>query len=256
MLNQPYPILEFDPDRNAFIRPEKMITPIEGIAEPAVMCFFSDAIEKIIESHPHKIIAHLRGEGIRLPIYQLEYKGQQIVLVQAVVSSCWAAAHIEELVAFGCKKFIACGGCGVLQGELALGHLIIPTSAVRDEGTSYHYAPPSREIEMDEAGIKAVETTLTEAGVAYIKGKTWTTDALFRETPGKIALRKQEGCVVVEMEASAFIAAARYNNVPFGQILYAGDSLEGAEWDSRNWHTQENLREYVLRLAMDASLKL
>ena len=256
MLNQPYPILEFDPDRNAFIRPEKLLTKIENIAEGAVMCFFADAIEKILAENPHKTVAHLVGEGLRLPVYQVEYKGKQVVLVQAVVSACWAAAHIEELVAYGCKKFIACGGCGVLQNELAVGHLIIPTSAVRDEGTSYHYAPPSREIEMDEAGIRAVEAALTDAGAPYIKGKTWTTDAIFRETPAKIAMRKQEGCVTVEMEASAFIAAARYNNVPFGQILYAGDSLEGEEWDGRNWNKREDIREYVLKLAMDACLKL
>jgi len=256
MINQPYPILEFDPDRNAYIRPEKFIKPIEGIADGAVVCFFIDAIEKFLTEHPHKIITHLKGEGIRLPVYQVEYKGQQLVLVQAVVSACWAAGHIEELTAYGCKKFIACGGCGVLQNDLAVGHLIIPTSAVRDEGVSYHYAPPSREIDMDEAGVKAVESALTEAGAPYIKAKTWTTDAFFRETPAKIALRRQEGCVTVEMEASAFIAVARYNNVPFGQILYAGDSLASEEWDGRDWQKQEDTREYVLKLAMDACLKL
>lgn len=226
MLQQTYPILEFDPDRNAFIRPERFIKPIEGISERAVICFFSDAIAKVLEEFPHKVISQIKAEGLILPVYQLDYKGQQIVLVQAIVGAPHAAGHIEELTAKGCKKYIACGGCGVMQNDLAVGHLIIPTSAVRDEGTSYHYAPPSREIEMDEVAVQAIEAALTESKAPYIKAKTWTTDAIFRETPGKIALRKQEGCVTVEMETSAFIAAAKYNNVPFGQILYACDSLE------------------------------
>ena len=144
MLQKDFPILEFDADRNAFIRPENWTQPIEGISERAVICFFADAIEKIIEKYPNKVITHLKGEGTIIPVYQIEYKGQQVVLVQAIVGAPWAAAHIEELTAYSCKKYIACGGCGVMQKDIAVGHLIIPTSAVRDEGTSYHYAPPSR----------------------------------------------------------------------------------------------------------------
>jgi nucleoside phosphorylase len=69
-------------------------------------------------------------------------------------------------------------------------------------------------------------------------------------------LRKSEGCVAVEMETSAFIAAARYNNVMFGQILYAGDSLAGDEWDNRGWLARNDIRNFVLGLALDSCLRL
>lgn len=255
MINKDFPILEFDQDRNAFIRPERLLEPLD-ISQRAVLCFFSDAIEKILEEFPHKIVTHLKGEGLVLPVYELDYKGQKIVLVQSIVGAPWAAGHIEELTARGCRKFMACGGCGVLQEDIAVGHLIIPVSAVRDEGTSYHYAPPSREIHMNERVVKAIEATLTAQNAPYIKAKTWTTDAFFRETPGKINLRKQEGCVAVDMEASAFIAVAAYNNVDFGQIFYAGDSLAGEAWDSRQWQKRGNIREAVLKLAIDACINL
>ncbi|MCL2216923.1 MAG: nucleoside phosphorylase [Defluviitaleaceae bacterium] len=255
MLHHEFPILEFDEDRNAFIRPERLIKPID-ISERAVICFFADAIESVIAKHPHKIVASLRGEGLTLPVYELDYNGHRVVLVQAIVGAPWAAAHIEELTAYGCRKYVACGGCGVLQKELAVGHLIIPTTAVRDEGTSYHYAAPSREISMCERTVQAIEETLTEHKVPYIKGKTWTTDAIFRETPAKVQHRKQEGCVAVEMEASAFMAAAQYNQVTFGQILYAGDSLAGEEWDNRGWHSRTEIRELVLNLALSCCLKM
>lgn len=256
MLQRDFPILEYDHDRDAFIRPERLLAPVEGIPEHAVICFFLDAIEKILAQYPHKVIARLKGEGLILPVYEVDYDGKKIVLVQAIVSAVWAAGHIEELTAYGCRKYIACGGCGVLQKDIAVGHLIIPTSAVRDEGTSYHYAPPSREIAMDEEVVQVIEETLQAKKAPYIKAKTWTTDAFFRETPGKIKLRKDEGCVTVEMEASAFMAVAAYNNVKFGQILYAGDSLAGEVWDNRSWNKRDDIREAVLRLAMDTCLRL
>jgi len=255
MLKGDYPILEFDQDRNAFIRPERLLEPLD-ISERAVLCFFTDAIEKILTEYPHEIVTYLKGEGLVLPVYELDYNGEKIILVQSIVGAPWAAAHIEELTARGCKKYMACGGCGVLREDIAVGHLIIPTSAIRDEGTSYHYAPPSREISMNERVVQVIEETLREKSAPYIKAKTWTTDAFFRETPGKIQLRKEEGCVAVDMEASAFIAVAAYNGVDFGQIFYAGDNLGGEAWDSRRWQSRADIREAVLKLALDTCLRL
>lgn len=255
MIEKEYPIIEFDEDRNAFIKPNNVIQPIE-IAENCVLCFFSEAIEKILDEYPHRIAANFKAESLRLPVYELEYKGQKVALIQAGVGAPVAGAQIEELTAFGCRKFIACGSCGVLQKEIAVGHLIIPTAAVRDEGTSYHYVKPSREIQADEKVVQKIEETLKEQNVPYIKAKTWTTDAFYRETPTKIKQRKAEGCVTVEMEASAYMAVSQYNNVEFGQILYAGDNLGGEIWDSRNFSSRTEIREFVLRLALDACIKL
>lgn len=250
-----YPILEFDDDKDAFINPRKLIAPID-IPKKAVICFFSDAIEKLLSEYHHKIVTHLSFEGFKIPVHEVNYNGERIALVQAIVGAPLAAAFIEELATYGCRKFMACGGCGVLQKDIAVGHLIIPVSAVRDEGTSYHYVKPSREISMDSHAISVIAATLTEQNVPYIKGKTWTTDAVYRETNAKIKLRKEEGCITVEMEASAFMAAAQYNGVEFGQILYAGDSLAGDAWDNRTWTTRTDIRESVLKLALDACLRL
>ena len=255
MLQKDFPILEYDGDKKAYIRPEIFIKPID-ISERAVFCFFMDAIEKVLTEYPHKVVTHMKGEGLSFPVYELEYKNERIALVQSIPGAPCAAAHIEEMTAFGCRKYIACGGCGVLQKDIAVGHLMIPVSAVRDEGTSYHYVAPSREIVMNERVVGVIEDTLTENKVPYIKAKTWTTDAFYRETPGKIQLRKEEGCVTVEMETSAFIAVAEYNQVDFGQILYAGDSLAGEVWDGRTWTERADIREFVLKLAMDACLRM
>jgi len=256
MLQNEFPILEFDEDKNAFIRPSKTIHAIAGIPERCVLCFFSEAIEKILSEYAHKIITYFKSEAGNYPLYELDYKGEKIILMQAFVGAPLAAGQIEEISAVGCKKIIACGMCGVLQKELAVGHLIIPTSAVRDEGTSYHYVKPSREITANERIVKIIEDFLLENKIPYIKAKTWTTDAFYRETPAKIAQRKSEGCVTVEMENSAYVAASQFNNVEFGQILGSGDSLAGEEWDNRNWDKRTGIREFILRLTLDICIKM
>lgn len=255
MLKKEFPILEFDGDRTAFIRPELFIKPVD-ISEKAVICFFEDAIAKILADYPHRIATNVRSEGAAMPVYELDYNGEKVALVQALVGAPMAAWYIEELTACGCKKYIACGGCGVLHKDIAVGHLIIPISAVRDEGTSYHYAPPSREISMSSRAVDIIEAVLLEQKAPFIKAKTWTTDAFYRETPAKVQLRKDEGCVTVEMETSAFIATAQYNGVEFGQILYAGDSLAEDSWDGREWNNRTDIREAVLKLAIEACIKL
>ncbi|MDR0999694.1 MAG: nucleoside phosphorylase [Clostridiales bacterium] len=255
MAQKEFPILEFDEDRNAFIRPSQRLHPID-IAEGCVLCFFAEAVEKILVKYPYKLVKTLISESSRPPVYELDYNGKRVVLVQAIVGAPLAAGQIEELTALGCRKYIACGGCGALQKEIAVGHLIIPTAAVRDEGTSYHYVEPSREISLNERVISVIAKTLTEQKVPYIKSKTWTTDAFYRETPAKIQQRKAEGCVTVEMETSAYAAAAQYNGVDFGQILYAGDNLGGDVWDERAWHDRSGIRAFVLQLALDVCIRL
>jgi uridine phosphorylase len=252
-----YPILEFDSERTAIIEPSKVI-PRKDLPERCVLCFFNDVIASVDASDSIRttIVHHIGSEIGKVPVYVVEHNGQPCTVVHPGVGAPLAAGFLEELIALGCTKFIACGGAGVLNGDLAVGHLVIPTSAVRDEGTSYHYLPPGREVAPSPEGVAAIEAVLTERQVPYVKGKTWTTDALYRETPGKVARRRAEGCITVEMEASAFFAVAQFRGVTFAQILYSGDDLSGAEWDSRDWFKRESIRERVFWLAVEAAQRL
>ena len=120
-----------------------------------------------------------------------------------------------------------------------VGEIIIPTSAVWDEGTLYHYVEPSRVITCHKATFEAAITILADMGVPFSIGKTWTTDAIYRETPDMIDLRRSEGCVTVEMETAAFFAVSKYYDIPLIQLLYIGDDVSGSTWNSRNWNTQK-----------------
>jgi uridine phosphorylase len=245
------PILEFDKSRTAVIEPHIVHTPRE-VPEHCVLCFFQDVIDDVCGAA--RVIHSPWGEEGAHPTYELEFGGRRLVVTHPRVGAPMSAAILESLIAIGCRKFIACGGAGVLVPSVVLGHLVVPTSAVRDEGTSYHYLPASREVGPSPSALAAIESVLKSHGHDYLLGKTWTTDALYRETRAKVERRKREGCLTVEMEAAAFFAVAKFRGVEFAQILYAGDDLSG-EWDHRNWMKHE-VRERMFHLSAEACLML
>jgi uridine phosphorylase len=252
MTDDEAPILEFDPSREAVIEP-CMLHPHQDAPECCVLCFFQDAIAAELDRRDHRLIRTLNSEMARHPVYEVDWDSRPVVIAHPRVGAPMAANMLEAAISMGCRRFVACGGCGVLT-DLPVGHLIVPTDAVRDEGTSYHYLPPSRTVAPDASVVAEIERTLRGAGVPYVAGKTWTTDAVYRETPAQVARRRDEGCVCVEMEASALFAVARFRGVAIGQILYAGDDLSGVAWDHREWNTQTAVRARLLELAVDAVL--
>ena len=116
--------------------------------------------------------------------------------------------------------------------------------------------PRVREVIANPLGVAALETALKQKGLPYLIGKTWTTDAPYRETASKVALRKNEGCLTVEMEAASFMAVAEFRKVILGQVLYGGDDLSGDEWNDRDWVSQHDVRENLFWLSAEACLTL
>jgi uridine phosphorylase len=250
-----YPILEFDPTPTALIEPSRVLKPID-IPEHCVLCFFQEVVTQVCGESKVRTVKHLNSEIGLNPIYEMAIEGKRLAMVHPGVGAPLSAAFLEELIALGCRKFIACGGSGVLNREIAVGRMVVPDCAVRDEGVSYQYLPPAREVAASPAGVQAIVETLQRHGIPYVVGKTWTTDAIYRETPARIVRRKAEGCLTVEMEAAAFFAVAQFRGVTFAQILYGGDDLSGSEWDHRDWLRQASTREKVFWLAAEACLKL
>jgi uridine phosphorylase len=250
------PLIEFDPDRKGLIEPEHIHKDI-GLPEHCVMPFYGSLAEKLRRDGRLEKVHQLASLTLTpIGVHKMEFEGKPVTVAGLGVGAPLAAAILEELIALGCRKFVACGSAGVLKTELQRGAVIIPGSAVRDEGTSYHYCPPSREIEMDRDVVDKLEQVLRKHHVDYEIGKTWTTDAFYRETRGKIARRKVEGCLTVDMECSALLAVARFRNVKFGQYLAAGDDVSGDEWDPRYVNFKMTIQEKIFWLSVEACLSL
>jgi uridine phosphorylase len=250
-----YPILEFDSTPEAFIEPSKLIRALD-LPEHCVICFFREVIDKVIAEYHAKAVVEYKWEDGPHHIYEISYHGKRLAFFHPGVGAPIAAGLLEEAIAYGCRKFMACGGCGVLEKDIAVGHLIVVSSAVRDEGVSYHYLPPSREVTANTEAIHALVKTLEDRGIPYRVGKTWTTDAPYRETLRKITRRREEGCLTVEMESASLMAVAQFRNAIFGQALYGGDDLSGVEWDNRQWTSRSDVRENLFWLCAEACLRL
>ncbi|MCA9866939.1 MAG: nucleoside phosphorylase [Anaerolineae bacterium] len=255
MLEHDYPILEHDPSSEALIEPSRLISPID-IPTHCVLCFFQDVIAGLREQGRLRVVHMLGSEMGPNPVYETIIDGRPLIVMHPGVGAPLAGGFMDELIALGCRHFVACGGAGVLAPDMVVGHVVVPDSAVRDEGTSYHYLPPSREVAPSPAAVAAIITTLQRHNVPYLVGKTWTTDAFYRETAARVARRRAEGCLTVEMEAATLFAVGRFRGVSVGQLLYSGDDLSGAEWNGRQWRDRTPIREQLFRLAAGACLML
>lgn len=254
VIKNAFPILEYDEDENGVIRPNRHNRSL--LPEICVMTFFGEVLESFITKYKVEIKNKYRSEMRDFPIYVLEYCGVELCLVQAVVGSASIAIMTDFLIGYGVKQIIACGGCGVLD-DIPAGDVIIPITALRDEGASYHYLPPARDIHLDQHTISCIKSVLEENGVPFIECKTWTTDALFRETPDMVRYRKEEGCQVVEMECATLACIAEFRKIKFGQLLYSGDILfDLSNYDERNWFNNVTAREKLFYLSLKVAVKL
>lgn len=253
--NNQYPIIDFDPDRDAIIRPFMTEDPPD-FPELVVMCFFKEVVEKVAEQTAARTVYVGKSEVGLVPYYEINYQGERVGFFQAFVGAPLAVGFMEIAIAMGGKKFIVCGGSGVLNPDLAVGHIIIPTAAVRDEGTSYHYLPPAFEIALNPRVVQRIESVVRGENLPYLLTKTWTTDAFYRETKGRAAQFKQAGCDCVDMEASALAALAEFHGVEFGALFYGGDLVHADGWDHRGWNNRTEIRENLFWLAVKACLSL
>jgi uridine phosphorylase len=249
------PLLEGDFDAAGVIEPTAIV-PVKDIPGTAVLCFFPEIVEMIAQRPDARRVARLRSEIGPNPIWEIDHSGHRLTVLQPGVGAPLAAAFLEEIIAMGVRRLIACGAAGALVPELALGHAVVVDSAIRDEGTSYHYLPAGRVIDADEHARTTLIKTLERLDIPHVVGRTWTTDAIYRETRSKVDSRVAERCLVVEMEAAALFAVAQYRQVILGQLLLAGDSLAGEIWDDRGWTTARTAREKLFWIAADAAIAL
>lgn len=234
---------EFDTSLTAVINPWNIIKPVEGIPRVAVACYSHVTFERIVgELGAHIIAETSSANGIK-PIYKAKYKDTEVAIFMIDVGAPMSVGMLEDVYQMGVQKVIIFGTCGVLDSSIEDCSIIIPEIAVRDEGTSYHYADPTDEIGVNDKYISTLKNLLNELRVKYTIDKVWTTDAFYRETQDKVNRRKEQGCICVDMECSANAAVAQFRGKELVQFFYAADNLDSEQWDVRSLSNYDRLEE-------------
>ncbi len=253
VIKNEFPILEFDSDDSAIIMPRHENLDLQ-LPKKAVYVFVEGYVDKYAEKNNCRKAGEFLSATKRFPVYITKHKGEEVCLCQAPVGAAAAAQFMDWLIGYGVSQIVSAGSCGVLE-SFDEGEFLIPVKALRDEGTSYHYLPPSRFVDVSETALTAIEKTMERHNLPYTSVVTWTTDGFYRETKGMVEYRKNEGCRVVEMECAALAACAQRRGAVWGEILYTADTLADVEnYDERNWGG--NAYEYALTLCLDAVLNI
>ena len=248
-------INSFDNTTEEILKPNNIVNKIKNFPEVLILVFKDRFFEYLQKNYNLEIIGYL-NTGLHFPIYKFNYNNKEFAITKTILGSSGSAAIIEELIAMGSKKILIFGTCGTLDKNILKGHFIIPTYAYRDEGTSYHYMKPSDFIKINTANN--LSNIFDELNIPYITGKTWTTDALYRETAGNFKKRKEQGCIVVEMECSAIMAVSQFRKIPVYQFLYGSDTLDGTQWDKRevDSNSKESIEKNILNISLKIAEKL
>lgn len=249
---------EFDMNQKAVINAEMMISRIDNFPEVTISCFSRHLFEKVLTYFDAKLLYELsNGSGVS-PVYEIEYKNHRLAVYHSFVGEPACVAMYEEMIALGSKRLVLLGNCGVLDKNIKDCGIIIPIRAIRDEGTSYHYAQASDFIDVNHKYKDLFIEVLNEAGYPFIEGTTWTTDAPYRETQDKIKRRKEQGAVAVEMECAGMQALCNFRRTDFFQFFYAGDNLDHESWDPRSLSGLSKLDEKskIMFLAFELGLKM
>ncbi|HFI0959185.1 TPA: nucleoside phosphorylase [Streptococcus suis] len=231
-------LLEEFENTRAVIEPEdvcRLRKETHEVCDTLIYSFNGEIVERVSQSEQARFGGYVSSLNGKHPWYLYETEDMTVAVMLATIGAPMAVGHLEELKACGFENFIVLGSCGVLDKSLAADKIILPSSALRDEGTSYHYAPASDEINYDPALLLTMEKALDQAGIEHVRAKTWTTDAFYRETAAKVKRRLAAGAMVVDMEASAIMAWANFRQAKVYQFFYTADYVDHHknEWDTR-----------------------
>ena len=153
LIKNEIPILEYDTEKKAIIMPGHGWD--YKFTKKAVMLFMEEEIDNYVSSHDCEVVGEFESITKKFPVYKIVHNGEKIVFCQAPLGGAAATHIMDQLIGGGAREIIATGCCGSLIDDTE-GDFFIPTAALRQEGASYHYLPPAREVEMNDRAIQAI----------------------------------------------------------------------------------------------------
>ncbi len=164
-------------------------------------------------------------------LYDFDQAGRTLGIVGCAVGAPFAVLVAEQLFASGCRFLISVTSAGQIAPLAAPPYFVVIDRALRDEGTSYHYAAPSEFAHADRSIVAFALSAIGTLGIPVHQGASWTTDAPFRETAGAIAAARARGILAVEMEAAALYTFAAVHQRPVLCLAHVTNTMGLVEGD-------------------------
>lgn len=218
------------------------------LVEKCLIIFSIDIHNHLLNNFECEQISTLSACNGEIPIYKINYEGEDIAFYLTGIGSAVASSFCYEAHWLtGATKFIMFGSCGSLDREKTEGKFIVPTESYRGEGASYYYAEPADYIEIKNG--KKLSAIFDKLNVPYVAGRVWTTDSIIRETVGLVDRLKNDGCVAVEMELAGVQAVCDFYGLELYDFLEAGDVLEESGYEVEGLHgANHNLGKLYIAL--------
>jgi purine-nucleoside phosphorylase len=153
-----------------------------------------------------------------------------LAVVGPLVGAPYAVMLLETLIAWGAERILFFGWCGAISDGVKIGDIILPDSAIIDEGTSSHYISNNSLSRPSPLIVAQAREYLNEKDFRFHHGKIWSTDAVFRETRDKVLSFQKQNVLAVDMEMSSVFTVAKFRDVDAGGILIVSDELSTLKW--------------------------
>jgi len=214
------------------LRPELLVPAVTlgGLRERSLV--IQERVLIVLTDPDLKGAGRLAGakEQVSWRPYRRIYRSEGLTIARSPMVAPNVVAMAEELFAYGGRTFVLFGYCGALDEGMEPGDVFLPTEALREEGTSYHYLPPGHPALASAELLEGLLHALQDKGLNPKTGKVWTTDALYRETEGKIRRYRTEGYLAVEMECSALFSWATFKGAKACAVLVVSDRFTPQGW--------------------------
>lgn len=232
----------FDESR-PLLNPENIYTK-GSIADICIVTFSHEVLEDVLKRYDYKEETCAATANGKIQVYSFLKGNDKILFYMSPIGAACAGCIMDEVSYLtGATNFIVFGSCGSLDPAVTSGKLIVPTESYRDEGFSYHYQKANDYIEI--LNNKRISELFDKLSVPYVCGRSWTTDAIYRETERNVAKRKADGCISVEMESAGLQALCTFKQWELFTFFFASDLVDGEVWRNVNLGTSEERKEQI-----------
>jgi uridine phosphorylase len=230
--NMRVPLLGHPLDSKSEFTPHALIEAVRkkrglvsvAVPEVCILEFDGDLTDHLV--HGKAVSPWRNWACFHTPMFALEVEGKPCGIVPRAIGGSYAVLVAEQLLASGARVIVGLTSAGRVSPSLRIPSLVIARVAIRDEGTSFHYLPPSRSVTAPRKPVGPLATELKRLGLPVYEGTVWTTDAPYRETRQQLIEYSEEGVLAVEMQAASLFALAQVCKAQIAVVAHVSNATD------------------------------